>query len=211
MNLTVTDQGKGFDFTNIPDPTSPDNVEKVNGRGVFLMVKLSDEIDFVENGRIVKCLSINIGAVRLTERFITHHPVPESELEGLRSYIKERLTEEVPLLTGALIGVGGTVTVLGAIDMGLIKYDPVKVHGHKFQRSRLYELVRLLACMTVEERESIPLITPGRSDVIVTGGTILLGIMDRADAGDLIVSDDDYLKGMIIRYSGLKQGQGNQV
>ncbi len=54
LNLTVTDQGKGFDFKSIPDPTSPDNVEKVNGRGVFLMEKLSDEIDFVENGRIVK-------------------------------------------------------------------------------------------------------------------------------------------------------------
>ncbi len=54
LNLTVTDQGKGFDFKNIPDPTCPDNVEKVNGRGVFLMEKLSDEIDFVENGRIVK-------------------------------------------------------------------------------------------------------------------------------------------------------------
>jgi len=54
LNLTVTDQGKGFDFASIPDPTSPDNVEKVNGRGVFLMVKLSDEIDFVDNGRVVK-------------------------------------------------------------------------------------------------------------------------------------------------------------
>jgi serine/threonine-protein kinase RsbW len=54
LNLTVTDQGKGFDFKSIPDPTSPDNVQKVNGRGVFLMEKLSDKIDFVENGRIVK-------------------------------------------------------------------------------------------------------------------------------------------------------------
>jgi len=54
LNLTVTDQGKGFDYKSIPDPTSPDNVEKVNGRGVFLMEKLSDEISFIENGRIVK-------------------------------------------------------------------------------------------------------------------------------------------------------------
>ena len=54
LNLTVTDQGKGFNFKSVPDPTSPDNVEKVNGRGVFLMEKLSDEINFVDNGRIVK-------------------------------------------------------------------------------------------------------------------------------------------------------------
>ena len=54
LNLTVTDQGKGFNFKSVPDPTSPDNVEKVNVRGVFLMEKLSDEISFVDNGRIVK-------------------------------------------------------------------------------------------------------------------------------------------------------------
>ena len=51
--LEVTDQGTGFNFSNIPDPTEPGNVEKVNGRGVFLMERLSDEISFKENGRKV--------------------------------------------------------------------------------------------------------------------------------------------------------------
>lgn len=53
LELVVTDQGKGFNFRNIPDPTAPGNVEKVNGRGVFLMEKLSDKISFIENGRKV--------------------------------------------------------------------------------------------------------------------------------------------------------------
>ena len=53
LELEVTDQGKGFDFTHIPDPTAPGNVEKVNGRGVFLMEKLSDKLAFLENGRKV--------------------------------------------------------------------------------------------------------------------------------------------------------------
>jgi serine/threonine-protein kinase RsbW len=53
LELIVTDQGKGFNFRNIPDPTAPGNVEKVNGRGVFLMEKLSDKISFKENGRKV--------------------------------------------------------------------------------------------------------------------------------------------------------------
>ncbi len=52
--LVVTDQGKGFNYKNIPDPTAPGNVEKVNGRGVFLMEKLSDEISFKEKGRKVR-------------------------------------------------------------------------------------------------------------------------------------------------------------
>jgi len=59
LELTVIDQGNGFDYKSIPDPTSPENVEKVNGRGVFLMEKLSDEIGFFENGRIVK-LTFNL-------------------------------------------------------------------------------------------------------------------------------------------------------
>ena len=52
--LRVQDQGNGFDFENIPDPTAPENIEKINGRGVFLMQKLSDRIEFFENGRIVQ-------------------------------------------------------------------------------------------------------------------------------------------------------------
>jgi serine/threonine-protein kinase RsbW len=50
LELVVTDQGKGFNYKDIPDPTEPGNVEKVNGRGVFLMEKLSDDINFMENG-----------------------------------------------------------------------------------------------------------------------------------------------------------------
>lgn len=59
LNLTVIDQGKGFDYHNIPDPTAPDNVEKVNGRGIFLMERLSDKIEFNKNGRIVN-LTFNL-------------------------------------------------------------------------------------------------------------------------------------------------------
>ena len=54
LEFTVKDEGTGFDFKSIPDPTSPENVEKISGRGVFLMEKLSDKIEFLENGRIVK-------------------------------------------------------------------------------------------------------------------------------------------------------------
>ena len=59
LQLVVTDQGNGFDFKNIPDPTAPENVEKVSGRGVFLMEKLSDEIKFLKNGRKVR-LTFNL-------------------------------------------------------------------------------------------------------------------------------------------------------
>ena len=54
LTITVEDQGPGFDYNNIPDPTSPENIENINGRGIFLMEKLSDKIEFYNNGSIVE-------------------------------------------------------------------------------------------------------------------------------------------------------------
>ena len=54
LELTIKDEGPGFDYKKVPDPTSPENIEKINGRGVFLMEKLSDKIEFLQNGSIVK-------------------------------------------------------------------------------------------------------------------------------------------------------------
>ena len=54
LMVHIEDQGAGFDHLNIPDPTSPENIEKINGRGIFLMERLSDEILYIEDGRIVE-------------------------------------------------------------------------------------------------------------------------------------------------------------
>jgi serine/threonine-protein kinase RsbW len=52
LEFKISDEGPGFDFENIPDPTSPENIEKPNGRGVFLMRQLADSCEFEELGRI---------------------------------------------------------------------------------------------------------------------------------------------------------------
>jgi serine/threonine-protein kinase RsbW len=59
LKLVVKDQGKGFDFNNIPDPTAPENIENISGRGVFLMSKLSDSIEFSDKGASVQ-LTFNL-------------------------------------------------------------------------------------------------------------------------------------------------------
>lgn len=53
LMVHIEDQGKGFDYSIVPDPTAPENLEKINGRGIFLMERLSDEILYLEDGRIV--------------------------------------------------------------------------------------------------------------------------------------------------------------
>jgi len=54
FSFIIEDEGPGFDYDNVPDPTSPENIEKPNGRGVFLMKHLSDEIGFSDDGRVVE-------------------------------------------------------------------------------------------------------------------------------------------------------------
>ena len=54
LKVHIEDQGRGFDHQNVHDPTSPENLEKINGRGIFLMERLSDEILYLEEGRIVE-------------------------------------------------------------------------------------------------------------------------------------------------------------
>ena len=52
--IKIADQGPGFDYSSVPDPTSPENLEKINGRGIFLMQRLSDDLVFSDQGRIVE-------------------------------------------------------------------------------------------------------------------------------------------------------------
>jgi len=54
IKFKIADQGAGFDYASLPDPTSPENIEKPGGRGIFLMKHLADEIDFEDDGRIVE-------------------------------------------------------------------------------------------------------------------------------------------------------------
>lgn len=56
FKIIVEDEGTGFDFYNLPDPTTPQNIENISGRGVFLMRKLSDEINFYNNGSLVELI-----------------------------------------------------------------------------------------------------------------------------------------------------------
>ena len=56
LHIVVKDEGEGFDYRSIPDPTAPENIENIHGRGVFLMTKLSDKVEFYENGSIVELI-----------------------------------------------------------------------------------------------------------------------------------------------------------
>lgn len=61
FEMEVKDEGNGFDHENLPDPTAPENIEKVNGRGIFIMSNLSDEIEFEDKGsRLILRFTLNV-------------------------------------------------------------------------------------------------------------------------------------------------------
>ncbi len=61
INFVVEDEGPGFDYNNLPDPTDPENIEKVNGRGIFIISNLADKLEFEKNGaKMLISFSLNV-------------------------------------------------------------------------------------------------------------------------------------------------------
>ena len=138
---------------------------------------------------IQKRMSLDIGSVRLTEKYVTQHPIPHEELEKVRAHIAEELktlTVEVPKGT-RVIAVAGTPTTLAAMDQGFA-FDSKRVQGHSLTNERLKYWLDRLAEMGVMERRAITGMDAKRADVIVVGAMILLMSSEAFGATELDVS-----------------------
>jgi len=136
---------------------------------------------------IRNAVSHRIGAVRLSEEYDTETPVGLATMYG---DIRRLLAEDQPLAPHPVLhGLAGTVTTVGALVLGLETYDRNLVDKTVMYKSAVTRLRFRLAAMTYEERRAMPLIGPGRADVIVAGVTILLAAMDHCGAETLVVRD----------------------
>lgn len=134
-------------------------------------------------------VSLNVGSVRMSERFLHTDPPAPSELAALRAHLAEALGPARPLLRPTLVGVAGTVTTLAAVHDGLTTYSRDRIHGRRLSVEELRALVRRLASMSIEARAALPGMPPGRAYPIVAGSLIVEAILAAADAPALIVSD----------------------
>ena len=98
----------------------------------------------------------------------------------------------------SIVGVAGTVTTVQALALGLERYDPERIHGTVLARARAEEVTASLAAMTTAERRALPVMAPGREDVIVAGCQILLEILDRWGFEECVVSEHDILDGLAL-------------
>jgi exopolyphosphatase/guanosine-5'-triphosphate,3'-diphosphate pyrophosphatase len=146
--------------------------------------------------------SLDIGCVRLTERFLRSDPPTGPELAAAATYVRGIL----PNYTGShLIGVAGTVTTLAALDLGLAEYDPEKTHGHRIPLASVQRELSRLASMTIVERTQVSGIEPGRAAVIVAGLVILREVMDAHGSAEIEASERDILDGAALAAARLPE------
>jgi exopolyphosphatase / guanosine-5'-triphosphate,3'-diphosphate pyrophosphatase len=182
--------------------------------------------EFVEGDERVRAArSVDIGCVRLTERHVVAgdppasapeanqapdkaaDPLTKSQIAAIRDDVTRALdlAEEAVSLTGAcrpgggghtLVGLAGSVTTVAAVALELDAYDPAAIHHSRIPVGRVREITEWLLRSTHAERAAIPVMHPGRVDVIAAGALVLLSVMERTGAEEVVVSEHDILDGI---------------
>lgn len=146
--------------------------------------------------------SIDIGAVRLTERFIDNkeNSLGRNIVDDISTYVKETLNEKIDILTGIknLIGVGGTITTMASIMLKLDEYDPEAIQNYILKYSDVNKVMNILRKLTLKRRKNVKGLNPDRADIIVPGIIILLETMRYLRNLNLRVSEYDILHGLIV-------------
>lgn len=143
--------------------------------------------------------STQMGSVRLTERHIRTDPPGADELEAMRADVAATLDEVASLaMSGAttLVSVAGTATTMQAVSLELDRYDPDLIHRSTLTREAAEAVRDRLAAMSNAQRAALPVMAPGRADVIVAGAVVLTEVMRRWGFAETLVSEHDILDGL---------------
>ncbi len=163
----------------------------------------SAEIVSGSSSRLVSKASLDIGCVRITERFLLTSPPTSLEVADARSFIQQELVKVNLSMVqeSKLVGVAGTATTLAALHQKLPSYDPHRVEGYSLSYDDIRNIFNQLRIKTLEEILAVPQISPGRADIILAGILILLEFMEAADAEQITVSDRGLRYGIALRES----------
>jgi len=154
------------------------------------------------SGEVSGAISVDIGCVRLTERHLKNAGDPPAA-EAVQAVVADveaaldRVERAVPVREArTLIGLAGTVTTVTGIALDLPAYDSARIHHSRVPAGRVSEIVSRLLAMTHDERAAIPVMHPGRVDVICAGSLILDRIMRRFGFTEVVASEHDILDGI---------------
>ncbi len=144
--------------------------------------------------------SVDIGSVRITERFLKSSPPSPQEINEATGYIHS-LVQGWPALpdTSLFVGVAGTLTTLASIDLALPSFDREKVHKHVLTFEAVDSIFNVLRTKGLEELKQVPQILPERADIIVAGVLVLLEAMKQLGAETITVSDRGLRYGILMK------------
>ncbi len=153
------------------------------------------------NGRIIFSESIDIGCVNLTEKFINYSkPAPE-ELKLLNNYIREKIEKLINKISknnfNLIVGLGGTISTLVAVDLKLAKYDRDKIHNHVLKFDNIKLIYDQFCQVDLDSRKKTRGLEEKRADIIIGGIAIILEIMKMLGFDKILVSENDILDGII--------------
>lgn len=162
----------------------------------------STEFVWAKEGRLHRWASLELGSVRLTERFLLSDPVQEKECAQLTGAIDQELGRLLADWAkkssfSKLVGIAGTFTTLAAVAKGLRDYSHSEVHGSRLDRAEIARQIRLFKARSVAERREIPGLEPKRADVILAGALLIDRIMAHFHLEQVIVSDQGIRYGLL--------------
>jgi exopolyphosphatase/guanosine-5'-triphosphate,3'-diphosphate pyrophosphatase len=155
------------------------------------------------DSREVKAASLDVGCVRVAERFFAHDPPDEQEMTEARSHVRREVSAAKRRLFGVdpggtLVGLAGTVSTVAALEHGVSRYSREAVHHVVIDRSRVSHWLGVLASEDSAARLRRPGMAAGREDVITGGVLVLDEVMDCFESKSCLVSEDDILDGIAL-------------
>ena len=150
----------------------------------------------------VGVVSVDVGCVRLTEKYLHSDPPSPLELSQAITVVHAHLRDvkrDLPAVLEAkrLLGLAGTVTTMAAVEIGLAAYDPDRIHHFVLTRKAAEDVFRTLATESRADRVHNPGLEEARADVIVGGAAILVAILRHFDFDECLVSESDILDGLL--------------
>ena len=165
----------------------------------------SSQFSFGRGARVDERFSVNVGAVRFTERFGLDGVVDDDALAAALAAIAADLSAlDGRPAPDAVVAIGGTVTNLAAVSHGLARYDPDVVQGTVLDRAEVDRQIELYRTRTADERRGIAGLQPKRAEVILGGACIVRTVMEKLGAGSVTVSDRGLRHGLLVeRFGGV--------
>ncbi len=154
----------------------------------------------------VSSVSLQLGCVRLTERFLAGDPPPDVEVAATRAAIRDALRggeEQLPALLDLaparrMIGLAGTVSTLASLKLGIAEYDAERLHHVRITLAEIEEMCGELSSLSNRERGALVGMVPGREDVLLGGALVLAEVAARYDCDQVVSSEKDILDGIVL-------------